>query len=156
MQVTSANSNAYAAATGSSSSSGNSGSTGTTGKKTLGQDDFLKLLAVQYQQQDPMNPVSDTDSIAQMAQFTALDQSTSLLKQVTQLSAQQDTATANSYIGRHVTVDDGNGNQVSGDVSGVEIADGTPRLVIGDYTYPVSSVVLVEPATTSSPSGTSS
>lgn len=151
MQVTSATSSAYAASTGSTSST-----SGTTSKQTLGQDDFLKLLAVQYQQQDPMNPVSDTDSIAQMAQFTALDQSTSLLKQVTQLSTQQDTATANSYIGRHVTVSDGNGNTTSGDVTGVEITDGTPRLVIGDYTYPVSSVVLVEPASTTSTSGTSS
>lgn len=151
MQVTSATSTPTAATTGSSSSTG---STTTTGKKTLGQEDFLKLLAVQYQQQDPMNPVSDTDSIAQMAQFSALQQTQTLVQQVTQLNTQQDTSTANSLIGRHVTVKDENGNTTSGDVSGVEITDGTPRIVIGDYTYPVSSVVLVEPAATSPTSGT--
>lgn len=145
MQVTSATSTARTA-----DATDTSTTTTTTAKKTLDQDDFLKLLAAQYQQQDPMNPVSDTDSIAQMAQFSTLEQTSSLLKQVTQLGTQQDTATANSYIGRTVTVDDGNGGTATGTVTGVEITDGTPRIVIGDYTYAVSSVILVEPASTGS------
>jgi flagellar basal-body rod modification protein FlgD len=43
-------------------------------QKALGQGDFLKLLAKQFQTQDPMNPVQDTAFIAQMAQFSALEQ----------------------------------------------------------------------------------
>ena len=118
-----------------------------TPKKTmLGQEDFLKLLAVQFQQQDPMKPMEDTAFIAQMAQFTALDQSKSLLQQMTQMSTSQDAVTANSYIGRHVTLDGGNDQTVSGDVTGVELADGTPRLIVGEKTYPLSAVILVEPA----------
>ena len=112
----------------------------------LGQADFLKLLSQQFQQQDPMKPMDDTAFIAQMAQFTALDQSTSLLAQVTAMNAKQDMVTANSYIGRHVTFSDGNGGTVSGDVSGVENSNGTPRLVVGSSTYAVSSVLLVEPS----------
>ena len=62
-----------------------------TPKKTmLGQEDFLKLLAIQFQSQDPMKPMEDTAFIAQMAQFTALDQSKSLLAEMTQLGASQD------------------------------------------------------------------
>ncbi len=142
MQVTSATS-AYAA----SGTTENTTTKAAPNKKTvLGQEDFLRLLAVQFQQQDPMKPMEDTAFIAQMAQFTALDNSSSLLKQITQLNNQQDTLTANSYIGRRVTVDDGQGGVVSGDVSAVEFADGAPRLVIGDFTYPVSAVLLVEPA----------
>lgn len=117
-------------------------------KKTLGQDDFLKLLAVQFQTQDPMKPMEDTAFIAQMAQFTSLEQSSSLVQQMTQLRNTQDIATANSYIGRQVTLDAGNDQIASGEVSGVDISDGTPRLIVGDKTYPLSSVLLVEPVTT--------
>lgn len=146
MQVNSVSSVRSAAAASSDSTS--TGTTGVVNKKTqLGQDDFLKLLAVQFQSQDPMKPMEDTAFIAQMAQFTALDQSKSLLTEVTAMSAKQDFVTANSYIGRHVTFDDGNGGLVSGDVTGVDTTDTTPRLVVGDKTYPLSSVLLVEPGT---------
>ena len=128
-----------------------------TPKKTmLGQDDFLKLLAVQFQSQDPMKPMEDTAFIAQMAQFTALDQSKSLLTEMTQLRGSQDVVTANSYIGRHVTLDGGADLLVSGDVTGVELSDGAPRLIVGDQTYPLSAVLLVEPAKpTPAPTATS-
>ena len=126
-----------------------------TPKKTvLGQEDFLKLLAVQFQQQDPMKPMEDTAFIAQMAQFTSLDQSKSMLKQMTQMSTGQDMVTANSYIGRHVTLDGGDDKTVSGDVTGVDLSDGTPRLIIGENTYPLSAVLLVEPARTTAPATT--
>jgi len=144
MQVTSATSTAAA-------STDPTSTTSTATKKTvMGQEDFLKLLAVQFQHQDPMKPMEDTAFIAQMAQFTALDQSSSMLTQMTSLSATQDAATANSYIGRHVTFDAGNDQTVSGDVTGVDMSSGTPRLIAGDYTYPISSVLLVEPGTTNS------
>ena len=86
-----------------------------TPKKTmLGQDDFLKLLAVQFKSQDPMKPMEDTAFIAQMAQFTALDQSKSLLSEMTRLRSSQDIVTANSYIGRKVTFDGGGDQTVTG------------------------------------------
>ena len=152
MQITSATSpkTSYASSTDSTTAT-----TSTTTKKTvLGQEDFLKLLAVQFQAQDPMKPMEDTAFIAQMAQFTALDQSKSLLAQMTQLSTSQDAVTANSYIGRHVTFDGGDDQTVSGDVTGVDLTSGTPRLILGDKTYPLSAVLLVEPVATTATSTT--
>ena len=44
----------------------------------LGQDAFLKLLTTQLQNQDPLNPVDQTQSIAQLAQFSSLQATTEL------------------------------------------------------------------------------
>ena len=116
------------------------------GPKTLGQDDFLKLLAQQFQAQDPLSPMQDTSFIAQMAQFTSLQQSGAMAADISAMRAEQQYATANSYLGRQVTVDSGDGGTASGVVTGVENVGGSPRLVVGDAMYPVGSVLLVEPA----------
>ena len=57
------------------------GATGTAptpgrGMNDLGATDFLRLLTVQVQQQDPFEPVDNTDMLAQMAQFSSLSNST--------------------------------------------------------------------------------
>ncbi len=132
------------------SSSGSTATTSTALQKTLGLDDFMKLLATQFQQQDPLKPMDDTAFIAQTAQFTTLQQTNSLVQQMTQLSAQQNLANANSYLGRQVTVDAGNGQTAVGQVSAVDSSGSTPQVVINGKSYPVTSVLRVEPAPTSS------
>lgn len=114
--------------------------------KTLGQDDFLKLLAQQFQAQDPLSPMQDTSFIAQMAQFTSLQQSSAMATDLSAMRAEQQYATANSYLGRQVVLDTSDGGTASGIVTGVETVSGAPRLVVGDFTYPVSAVLLVQPA----------
>jgi flagellar basal-body rod modification protein FlgD len=137
-------------------STDSSAATTRTPQKTLGQDDFLKLLAVQFQAQDPMKPMEDTTFIAQMAQFSSLEQSKTLVQQMTQLRTEQDVATANSYIGRKVTLDDGNKGTVSGNVTGVEMSSGTPLLIVGENNYPLSAVLLVEPGAPTTTANTNS
>ena len=124
--------------------------------KALGQADFLKLLSTQFQNQDPLKPMDDTAVIAQMAQFTSLQQTQTLTQQMTQMRATQDLTTANSYIGRSVTVDaDGKGTTVTGNVTAVDASGASPMLVINGQSYALSTVLRLEPgvaATSTAPS----
>ena len=60
--------------------------TQTVPRDNLGSDAFLKLLVIQLQNQDPTNPQSNTEFIAQLATFSSLEQLTSINKAVTSLS----------------------------------------------------------------------
>ncbi len=52
----------------------------------IGKSEFLKLLVTQLQNQDPMNPVSNEDFIAQLATFSSLEQLISINQAVTKLA----------------------------------------------------------------------
>ncbi|MBF0528834.1 MAG: flagellar hook assembly protein FlgD [Deltaproteobacteria bacterium] len=59
--------------------------TATQGTKSLGKDDFLKLLMAQVQYQDPLKPIDNTQMTAQLAQFSSLEQLQNLNTQFTTL-----------------------------------------------------------------------
>lgn len=113
-------------------------------QKVLGQQDFLKLLATQFKTQDPMKPVEDTAFIAQMAQFSALEQSSAMAKDMAALRADQLAVTANSYLGQRVTVLGDDGLNVAGLVTAIDNTGDAPRLVVGESTYSLSAVLRVE------------
>ena len=77
--------NSIGTVAGNAAAEASSATAGTTGQ-TLGQNDFLKLLMTQLQNQDPMSPMDNTQFIAQMAQFSALE-ATQSLQQTIQTSS---------------------------------------------------------------------
>jgi flagellar basal-body rod modification protein FlgD len=58
----------------------------------LGKDEFLKLLTTQLQYQDPTQPMSNTEMVAQLAQFSALEQMTNVNDNLTTMITGQGTA----------------------------------------------------------------
>ncbi|MDB5967595.1 MAG: flagellar hook assembly protein FlgD [Hydrocarboniphaga sp.] len=119
------------------------GSSTTSTKQSLGQDDFLKLMTVQIQNQDPMKPMENTEFFSQIAQFSTVSGIDKLQGSfsdlATQLSSSQSLQAA-ALIGHDVLVpssvgvlyDTGMGGAVdvpsSGDVR-LEVRDGSGVLV---------------------------
>src|SRR5919199_529274 len=94
------------------------GATGVPGSK-LGKQDFLKLLMAQLQNQDPLKPMDDSQMIAQMAQFSALESTQNLTGVIQQSSNMQTVIQAGALIGKYIQAVDGDGTTISGAVSGV-------------------------------------
>jgi len=125
-----------------------------TPKQTLGQEDFLRLLAVQFATQDPLNPMDDTEFIAQMANFTSLETSAKLANDFERFADQTAVNAAQSLLGRTVTVGYGEEQSFSGIVSAVRNTSEGPLVTIDGAEFPASDITRVE-LTTDSTSGNS-
>jgi flagellar basal-body rod modification protein FlgD len=91
--------------------------TTTTKTKSLGKDDFLKMLVAQLKNQDPLNPMDGTEFAAQLAQFSSLEQLTNMNTQLQNLGLYQTTMNntqAVNLLGKEVTVNQGNQFPVEG------------------------------------------
>jgi flagellar basal-body rod modification protein FlgD len=115
-----------------------SASTSTSSENVLGKDDFLKLLVTQMQNQDPMSPMENTEFVAQLAQFSALEQMQNLNENFTEQSALIQSLNNNvaaSLVGRTVSI---SGNQFplaeEGEVTlGFELAGPAESVTVNIY-----------------------
>ncbi|MBQ1802632.1 flagellar hook capping FlgD N-terminal domain-containing protein [Lachnobacterium bovis] len=100
----------------------------------LGYDAFLKLLCAEMQYQDPLEPTSNTEYVAQLATFSQLE---------AMLSMQNTTTTnmANSLVGKIVTVEDEEeGKLVEGVVDYVKYIDDKAYVSVDDKLYEIDKV----------------
>ena len=107
----------------------NSSISGLSGQ-VMGSDDFLKLLTTELQNQDPMKPMDDTQSVAQLAQFSALSATQELNKSFQNFQSNFGVMQASGLIGKKVTVvsTDGAGSSsnISGTASSIAVQNGIP------------------------------
>ena len=105
------------------------------GRKTsneLGKDDFLKLLITQMQNQDPTEPMENTEFISQMAQFSSLEQMTNMSNSFGKLASYITSSEATSTLGKKVEVNIGDTTTI-GTVAGVSRGENPQILVNGMY-----------------------
>ncbi len=93
---------------------------GRQSKQELDKDDFMKILITQLTHQDPTEPMKDKEFIAQMAQFSTLEQMTNMATSFGQLSGVMASAKAMNTLGREVEI-----------ISGEETVQGTVEAVSG-------------------------
>ncbi len=106
-------------------------------KNELGKDAFLQLLVTQMKYQDPLNPNTDTEYIAQLATFSQLEQ-------MQNLSTISTNSQAFALVGREVIVKTetatGDSKYVSGRVDFVNMSGGKAQMSINGQLYPVDKL----------------
>jgi flagellar basal-body rod modification protein FlgD len=118
----------------------------TTAGGDMGKDEFLKILITQLSHQDPTQPMQDKEFIAQMAQFSSLEQMTNVSAEISKVAALLTKGQAVSLLGRMVEV-----------VSGSQVVEGTvdevsggdyPQILVNGLFYDASQVQRVRRADT--------
>jgi len=110
-------------------------------------DGFLKLLAGQIRAQNPLDPMKDTEFVAQMAQFSQLEQMTNLARNIEALTLSGRLSQGASLIGRTVTYQPADGSAaVTGVVSSLTVGgDGrSMSLLVDGAEVDVRQVVRVD------------
>ena len=100
-----------------------------TDRLGLGQEDFLEVLLAQLSFQDPLDPLDNKDFIAQLAQFTSLEQTRQFNEKLDTLLTFQGAGQAIGLLGRTVEVVTDSGTVV-GNVISTAFENGNPILSI--------------------------
>ncbi|MBQ7126344.1 hypothetical protein IJO12_04590 [bacterium] len=123
---------------------------------------FLTLMLQQLQNQDPTAPTDNTQWLAQLAQYSSLEQMTQMNSGLTKcmdyistiydgMSANSEITQTLSLIGKEVSLidpDDSSGtNKITGTVSEASFEDGIGKVKIGDKYYPITNIVIVKDPT---------
>ena len=85
-------------------------------KQELGKNDFLELLIAQLTHQDPTSPVQDTEFIAQMAQFSSLEQMMNMTESIGKVNEILTSVDSVNAVGKNVDIENG-GDVISGFVT---------------------------------------
>jgi flagellar basal-body rod modification protein FlgD len=96
---------------------------------TLNQEDFIKLFLTQLNFQDPMEPVDNREFLAQIAQFSSLEQARITGESINDIVLLNSTTQSVSLIGKFVEVNTLNGVE-SGTVSAVRFSSEGPLLTV--------------------------
>ena len=100
--------------------------------ENLGKDEFMKILIAQLTHQDPTEPMKDTEFIAQMAQFSTLEQITNMTQDFGKLAGILSSSQALGLLGKSIELIDGE-QVVSGIVEEVSGREAPMVLVNGKY-----------------------
>jgi flagellar basal-body rod modification protein FlgD len=135
---------------GSSSNTSSSSATTAANPYNLQPSDFIKLMVTQLENQDPTQPTSNQDLLAQMSQIGQLQSSTQLQTTMQSVTLQTQIGSASALIGKNVSGIDSSNNTSSGVVNSVSVASGTVTLNLdnGD-SMPLSGLASITGATAS-------
>jgi len=106
-----------------------SGVDSTTSKSTLTLQDFLRVLMTQLTYQDPLKPMDNQEFMAQIAQFTTLEQTQQLNTNIQTLLSNQAAQQSIGLIGHKVSITTSSGS-VTGTVTAIDLSGSSPQLTL--------------------------
>ena len=115
-------------------------------KQHLDKDDFLKLLVTELQHQDPTNPMQDREFIAQMAQFSSMEQMMNMNKSMESIVDKFNFQTTYGLLGKNVeiisqgTEEGAEPKTVNGVVKSVSRNGSEVSVMVNGETYPISEI----------------
>jgi len=114
---------------------------------SLDSDTFLELLITEIQNQDPMEPMSNSEICEQLSQIWELQSNMDLSDTLESLSSNlesvalaQNLASANSMIGRLAVGETEENGEIAGYVNGVTIEDGKIKVYIAEHTCDLEDI----------------
>tara|TARA_B100002019_G_C21066749_1_gene496920 strand:- start:244 stop:675 length:432 start_codon:yes stop_codon:yes gene_type:complete len=103
-------------------------------------DDFLQLLTAQIGNQDPLEPMKDTEFISQMANIASLEQMQQFSNGFSKFADSHDDMVSQTYLGRNVIINDG-ANKTEGLVTAVEKnEEGILHVIVNGNSYDPSLI----------------
>ena len=107
---------------------------------SLQMDDFLQLLTSQITNQDPLEPMKDTEFISQMANIASLEQMEQFSKGFAKFADSQHAMLAQGYLGHEVKIRE-NDEEISGIVESINTnEEGLAEIVVNGNAYSPSSI----------------
>lgn len=111
-----------------------SGASSTLGSVWYGKKEFLQVLCAELSNQNPLEPMKNSEFIGQLAQLAQID----FMDQMKKVQL------ASSVLGKQVKLSiNSGGAAVQGVVERVVLQNGQPYLVVGGKTYPVDTLTEV-------------
>jgi len=105
----------------------------------MGKHDFLLLLSAQLQYQDPLNPQSDSDFAAGLAQFSSLEQMQNMNSTLDTMSGYQSYSLVGKFVIAEAIVE-GKAVEVPGVVDSVFMKNGISYAQIGEFVVPIAAI----------------
>lgn len=110
----------------------------------LTSEDFMKILIVQLQNQDPTSPMESDQLLSQISDMRALQANVQLETALKSLTLSQQLGSATAFLGKTVTGSAGD-SAISGVVSSVQVRDGQALLNVNGATVELKNVTSVTP-----------
>jgi flagellar basal-body rod modification protein FlgD len=129
----------------SSAASQQSQAASTDALSSVSMNDFLNLLVTELQNQDPLNPMDDTQILQQVGQIKEIESNQRLSDTLTSMQTQQDLVAASTMLQKTITGLTDSGETVTGQVDKVTVDSSGVKVCVGTNNISLANISEVDP-----------